>query len=77
MDYGHSSKHYNLIVISFSKQFELILENTTNKNNFIARLDRDNGATTFFTIEKSEEITSEISENAINAFWFGLVVRHI
>ena len=49
-------KHYKLIAIDLSKQTEL--ENTDLKQqiNFIGRLERGEGATMFFIIEKSEEI---------------------
>ena len=46
------------------------LENPDLKQqiNFIGRLERNEGATMFFIIEKSEETTLEFSQNAISFF---------
>ena len=45
--------------------------------NFIGWLDRDNGATMFFSIEKLEETTFEILQNAVTVVWFNLVMSYI
>ena len=57
LNYEHFSKHYKLIAIDLSKQSEL--ENPDLKQvNFIGQLKEDE-ATMFFIIEKSEETTFE------------------
>ena len=52
-DYEYFSKHYRLIAIDVSKQIELENPDLKQHINFIGRLDKDNGATMFFIIEKS------------------------
>ena len=61
LDYEYFSKHYTLIAIDLSKQIELENPNLKQQINFIGRLKRDEGATIFFIIEKSEEKTFEFS----------------
>ena len=57
LNYEYFSKHYKLIAIDLSKQSEL--ENPDLKQvNFIVQLKEDE-ATMFFIIEKSEETTFE------------------
>ena len=65
-DYEYFSKHYKLIAIALSKQIELVNPNLKQQVNFIGRLARNEGATIFFIIEKSEEATFEFSQNAVN-----------
>ena len=55
LDYEYFSKHYSLIAIGLSKQIELENPNLKQQINFIRRLKRDEGATLFFIIQKSEE----------------------
>ena len=64
LDYECFSKHYKLIEIDLIKPVEL--ENPALKQQiyFIGRLARNEGATMFFIIEKSEETTFEFSQNA-------------
>ena len=57
LDYEYFSKHYKLIAIDLSKQIELENPDLKQQINFIGRFGRDEGATTFFIIEKSEETT--------------------
>ena len=68
MDYEYFSKHYKLIAIDLSKlkfkQTELENPDLKQQINFIGRLKRDERATMFFIIEKSEETTFEFSQNA-------------
>ena len=64
LDYEYFSKHYKLIAIDLSKQIELENPDLKQQINFIGRLERNGGATMFFTIEKSEETTSEFKQNA-------------
>ena len=52
LDCAYFKKHYKLIAINLSKQTKL---KDPQQINFIGKLDKDNGATMFFIIEKSEE----------------------
>ena len=45
------------------KQIELENPDLKQQMNFIGRLERNEGATMFFIIEKSEETTFELSQN--------------
>ena len=64
LDYEYFSKHQKLIATNLSKQIELENSDLKQQINFIGRLKRDEGATMFFIIEKSEETTFEFSQNA-------------
>ena len=64
LDYEYFSKHRRLIAKDLSKQIELENPDLEQQINFIERLDRDEGETMFFTIEKSEETTFEFSQNS-------------
>ena len=55
LDYEYFSKHYKLIAIDLSKQIELENPDLKQQIDFILRLTRNEGATMFFIIEKSEE----------------------
>ena len=57
--YEYFSKHYKLIAIDLSKQIELENPDLKQQINFIRKLERDAGATTFFIIENSEETSFE------------------
>ena len=63
LDYEYFSKNYKLIAIDLSKQIELENPDLKQQINFIGRLERNEGATMFFIIEKSEETTFELSQN--------------
>ena len=69
-DYEYFSKHYKLIAIDLSKQTELENPDLKKKINFIGRLKRNEGATMFSIIEKSEETTFELLQNAATVIWF-------
>ena len=62
LDYEYFSKKYKLIGIDLSKQIELENLDLRQLINFIGRIE-DDKATTFFTIEKSEETNFEFSLN--------------
>ena len=64
LDYEYFSKYCKSIAIDLSKKIEL--ENTDLKQpiNFIEKLKRNEGATMFFIIKKSEETIFEFSQNA-------------
>ena len=66
LDYEYFSNNYKLIVIDLSKQIELEDADTMQQINFIGRLERNEGATMFFIIEKTEETTFNFSQNAIS-----------
>ena len=63
LDYEYFSNYYKLIAIELSKQIELENHDLKQQINFIGKLKRDEGATMFFIIEKSEETTFELSQN--------------
>ena len=65
IDYEYFLKHYELIAMHPSKQFDLENFNLKQQINFIGRLEWKEGATMFFIIEKSEETTIEFSQNAV------------
>ena len=52
LDYEYFSKYYKLIAKDLSKQIELGNFDLKKKINFIGRLQRNEGATMFFIIEK-------------------------
>ena len=64
LDYEYFSKHYKLIAIDLTKQTELENPDLKQQINFIGRLERNEGATMFLIIEKSEETTFEFSQNS-------------
>ena len=65
LDYEYFSKHYKLIAIDQSqKQIELENSDLKQEIHFIERLERNEGVTMFFSTEKSEETTSEFTQNA-------------
>ena len=70
LDYESFSKHYKLIAIDLSKQTELENSGSKQEISFIGRLKRDEEATMFFIIEKSEETTFEFSQNVVTVVWF-------
>ena len=62
LDYEYFKDHYKLIAIDLSKQIELENPDLKWQINFIGRLERNEGATMFFIIEKKEETTSDFSQ---------------
>ena len=73
LDYKYFSKHYKLIAIDLSKQIELENPDLKQQINFIGKLERNEGATMFFIIEKSEETTLDFSQNAATVVDFDYV----
>ena len=61
LDFGYFKKDYKLIAIDLSKQAKL---KDAQQIIFIYRLLYTRGATLFSIIEKSEETTSNFSENS-------------
>ena len=62
LDFSYFEKIYKLIAIDLSKQTKL---KDPQQINFIGKLDKDNGATMFFIIEKSEETTFNFLQNSV------------
>ena len=75
LDYEYFLKYYKLIAIDLSKKIELEKPDLKQKINFSGRLERNEGAATFFIVEKSEETTSEFSQNAATVVWFWLRIK--
>ena len=75
LNYEYFSKYYKLIAIDLSKQIELENLDLKQQSNLIGRLERNQGATMFFIIEKSEETAFEFSQNAAAVFWFWLCIK--
>ena len=65
LDYEYFSKYYRLIAIDLSKQIELENPDLKQQINFIGSLERNEGATMFFIIEKKEETTFDFSQNFV------------
>ena len=63
LDYEYFSKHYKLIAIDLSKQIELETLDLIQQINFSRRLERNERATMFFIMEKSEETTFQFTQN--------------
>ena len=62
LDFAYFKKYYKLIAIDLSKQTKL---KDPQRINFIGKHDKDNGATMFFIIEKSEETAFKFSQNSV------------
>ena len=62
LDFGYFKENYKLIEIDLSKQTKF---KDPQQINFIGKLDRDNGTTMFFIIEKSEETTFNFLQNSV------------
>ena len=61
LDFGCFKENYKLIAIDLSKQTKL---KDPQQINFIGKVGKDNGATIFFIIKKSEEITFNFLQNS-------------
>ena len=64
LDFEYFSKREKLITIDLSKQIELENSDLKQQLNFTGRLKRNEGATMFLIIEKSEKTPFEFSQNA-------------
>ena len=64
LDYEYFPKHYKLIAIDLSRQSELANPDLKQQINFIGRLERNEGATMFFIIEKIKETYFNFSQNS-------------
>ena len=63
LDYEYFSQHYKLIAINLSEQIELESSDLKKQINFTGRLNRNEGATMLYIIEKSEETIFEFKQN--------------
>ena len=61
LDSSFFKEDYKLIAIDLSKQTKL---KDPQQISFIGKVDKGNGATVFFIIEKSEETTFNFSQNS-------------
>ena len=66
-DYEYFSKHYKLIAVDLSKEIKLENPDLKQQINFTGR------AAMFFIIEKSEETTFKLLQNAATVFRFDYV----
>ena len=55
LDYEYFSKHYKLIAIDLSKQFELENSDLKQQINFVGSLDRNEGATLFLSLKSQKK----------------------
>ena len=62
LDFVYFKENYKLIAINLSKQAKL---KDRQQINFIRKLYKDNGATMFFIIEKSEETCFNFLQNSV------------
>ena len=60
LDFAYFKENYKLIAVDLSKQTKL---KDRQQINFIGKFDKDNGATMFFIIEKSEKTTFNSLQN--------------
>ena len=64
LDFAYSKENYKLIAIDRSKQTKI---KDPQQINFIGKIEgQDNGVTTFFIIERSQETTFECLQNSVN-----------
>ena len=68
-DYEYFSKHYKLIAVDLSKEIKLENPDLKQQINFTGR------AAMFFIIEKSEETTFKLLQNAATVFRFDYVQK--
>ena len=60
LDFAYFKKNYRLIAIDLSKETKL---KDPQQISFIGKLDKANGASMFFIVEKSEETTFNFSQS--------------
>ena len=65
LDHEYFSKYYKLIAIDVSQKLELENPDLKQQISFIGKLEEDE-ATVFFINERSEETTSEFSQNFVS-----------
>ena len=62
LDFAYFKEIYKLIAINLSKQTKL---KEPQQINFIGKLDKTNGGTLFFIIEKPKKTTFNFSQNSV------------
>ena len=63
--------YYKLITIDLSKQQKLDVDpKAIQQINFTGNLDRAEGSTLFFTIEKAKETVLDFSKGTVKVSWF-------
>ena len=67
LDYDYFKDHCKLITIDLSRQIEFENSDLKQQINFTGRLERNEGATMFFIIDKKEETTFDFSQNSVVA----------
>ena len=65
LDCKYHSTHYKRIARDSSKQIELENPDLKQKIKFTGRLERKDGATTFYIIGKSKETTFDFPQNSV------------
>ena len=73
LNYEYFSKHYKLIAVDLREQIKLESPDLKQKNNFIDRLERNEGATMLLIIEKSGETIVEFIQSAEQLFDSGYI----
>ena len=69
LDYSYFKENYKLIAIDLSKQQELDVDpRAIQQINFTANLERAEGATMFFVIEKAKETVLDFSQGTVKVF---------
>ena len=75
LDYRYFKNYYKLITINLSKQQKLDADpKTTQKIDFTRNLNRNEGATMFFTTEEAKETVLYFSKGILKVLWFYLVL---
>ena len=62
LDFAYFKENYKLIAVDLSKQTK---SKDPQQTSFIGKFDKNNGATMFFIIEKSEENTFNFLQNFV------------
>ena len=66
LDNEYFSNYYKLIAIYLSKQIELEDADTMQEINFIGKLERNEGETMFFIMDKTEETAFNFSHSSVS-----------
>ena len=74
LDYLYFKKYYKLIAIDLSKQQLDPDLKAIQQINFTRNLDRTEGSTMFFFIEKAKEIVLDFSKRTMKVLWFYFVL---
>ena len=73
--YPHFKNNYKLIAIDLNKQQKLDADTKAKHQiNFTGNLDRPEGSTMFFIIEKAKERVLDFSKWTVKVLWFYFVL---